>query len=85
LGLQNILLHADWEELQYRLEEDRKQLRQMMDEAPNWDTFIAARATRNYLDILLNLPKAVSVEKDDLEAEQAAVNEPLPPPDYEID
>jgi len=54
-----------------------------MDDATNWETFVAARAVKLYVENrLLPLREIVLAEKADLEADSEAF-EPLPPTDYE--
>lgn len=83
--IQNVLIHADYRELYLRWSEDAADLQRQMDNAPNWDTFVAARAAKLYVsERLLKLRDNVVAEKADLE-EVAAVEAPLPPTDYEIE
>ncbi len=81
--LQNVLLHTDWRELYLRLSEEADEMQRQMDNAVNWEAFVAARAVRLYLRTrVLNLAELVAGEKADLEAEIARGDAP---PDYEID
>lgn len=83
--IQNFLIHPDWRELYFRFSADAQDLQRQMDEAPNWDTFVAARAMKSYLtERLLNLRDLVAAEKADLEESQLA-GDPLPPTDYEVE
>lgn len=83
--IQNVLIHVDYCELYLRWSEDAADLQRQMDNAPNWDTFVAARAAKLYVsERLLKLRDNVAAEKADLE-EVAAVEAPLPPTDYEIE
>ena len=83
--IQNVLIHADYRELYLRWSEDAADLQRQMDNAPNWDTFVAARAAKLYVsERLLKLRDNVAAEKADLE-EVAAVEASLPPTDYELE
>lgn len=83
--LQNVLVHPDWSELYLRLADHKAQAQQSMDDASNWDSFVAARAIKLYIQSeLLNLREMVAHEKSELES-QAAADEVLPPTDYELD
>lgn len=83
--IQNVLNHPDWRELYLRLTEDRLDAQAQMDTAPDWETFVAARAVKVYLDArVINLRELVAAEKADLEA-VGAEDAPLPPTDYEIE
>ncbi len=82
--LQNLLLHPDWRELYLRLAEDAAVMQEQMDNAVDWEQFVAARAVRTYLrDRILNIRDLVSAEKDELERDKSAPTDPLLPPDYE--
>lgn len=84
--MQNVLLHPDWRELFLRFSEEQADMQRQMDEAPNWETFVAARAIKTYIkERLLNLKDLVAAEKADLEADKAVSGEPLLPPDYECE
>lgn len=84
--LQNVLLHADWREIYLRLVDDAEGMQCLMDDACDWESFVAARAVKTYLrERLLNLRDLVESEKAQLEAEMATEGAILPPPDYEID
>jgi hypothetical protein len=81
----NILVDPDWAELAARFQSEAADLHKQMDEAPNWETFVAARAVHLYVERLLKLRELVQSEKDDLEADQVTLDEPLPPTDYEVE
>lgn len=80
----NVVVHPDWRELYLRFSDERNDMQRQMDEAPNWETFVAARAVKLYIqDRLLNLRERLHAEKADLE--EGAVERPLPPTDYEAE
>lgn len=82
--MQNVLLHPDWRELFLRFSEEYADMQRQMDEAQNWETFVAARAVKLYIkERLLNIKDLVAAEKADLEADIAVSDEPLLPTDYE--
>jgi hypothetical protein len=84
--IQNVLLHTDWRDIHLMLQDDRNAAQQQMDAAPNWDSFVAARAVKTYLEQrMLVLRDLVAAEKQELEAQVAAGDAPLPPTDYELD
>lgn len=81
--LQNILGHADWSEMYLRAADDVGQMQWQMDNAHDWDTFVAARAVKTYIqDHLLKLRERVKEEKEELETELAMGEQP--PPDDEF-
>lgn len=81
----NVLIHPDWSEMYAMLSDDSVSARRQMEEAANWDTFVAARAVYLYVtERLMKLREHVSAEKADLEADKA-VPETLPPTDYELE
>lgn len=83
--IQNVLVHADFAELKKRWSADAADLQRQMDNAPDWETFVAARAVKLYVsEALLKLRDNVAAEKADLE-EAAAEEAPLPPTDYELE
>lgn len=83
--MQNVFACADWRELYLRFADDAAAFRQQMENAPDWDHFIAARAlylhTRDYL---MRLREIVKNEKEDLEGD-LLVPGAMPPTDYELD
>lgn len=86
--IQNVMLHADWRELYLRWHSDRNDVQRQMDEAHDWETFVAARAIRLYIDNhLLNLREMVAGEVEDLTAvkQQDALihSQGLSVPEYE--
>lgn len=81
--IQNVLLSNDYQELQSRWSADAADLQRQMDNAPDWDTFVAARAVKLYVsEALLKLRDNVAAEKADLEV---SAEEVLRPTDYEIE
>lgn len=83
--LQNLLVHPDWRELYLRFSSEVNDLQRQMDDAPNWETFVAARAVKLYVsERVLKLRDLVAAERADLEESQLA-DEPLPPTDYEAE
>lgn len=83
--IQNVLNHPDWRELYLRIADDRADMQRQMDNALDWESFVAARAVRIYLDArVINLRALVAAEKADLEA-VGAEDAPLPPTDYELE
>jgi len=57
-----------------------------MNEARDWDTFVAARAVKLYIEQrVLKLRDLLAAEKADLEADKTVDEAPLPPTDYEIE
>lgn len=81
--MQNVLLHPNWSELETRFASEHADVQRQMNDAPDWDTFVAARAVKLYLERhVLGLRELVEAEKADLEAD-TAVDVPLPPTDYE--
>jgi len=84
--LTNLLIHENWREFYLLIAADADNMQRQMDEAQNWETFVAARAVRSYLrNRLMNLREAVVAEKAELEAEKAMTDEPLAPTDYEVE
>lgn len=83
--IQNLLVHPDWRELYLRFSEDAADLQRQMDNAADWESFVAARAVKLYLNArIMNLRELVAAEKADLEA-VGADDAPLPPTDYELE
>jgi len=83
--IQNILVHADWRELYLRFAEEAADMQRQMDNAVDWESFVAARAVKLYLTArVMNLRELVAAEKADLEA-VGADDAPLPPTDYELE
>ena len=77
--IQNVVMHADWSELYLRFNDDLRQAQWQMDNAHDWDTFVAARAVKLYVETnLLNLRERVKEEKEELEAELAMGDPPWP-------
>ena len=77
--IQNVVMHADWSELYLRFSDDLRQAQWQMDNAPDWDTFVAARAVKLYIETnLLNLRERVKEEKEELEASIALGGMPDP-------
>jgi len=84
--LTNIVIHPDWREFYLFLTADVDSMQQQMDNAENWETFVAARAVKNYVrSRLMGLRESVAAEKAELEADKAAEDVPLPPTDYELE
>jgi len=84
--LTNLVIHPDWREFYLLLTADADAMQAQMDDSPNWETFVAARAVKNYVrDRLMELRAIVAAEKADLEADKAAEDVPLPPTDYELE
>jgi len=84
--LTNLLIHENWREFYLLIAADADNMQRQMDEAQNWETFVAARAVRSYLRTrLMALRETVMAEKADLEAEKAMGNVPLAPTDYEVE
>jgi hypothetical protein len=82
--MQNVLLHPDWRELYLRLTDECADVQRQMDEAPDWETFVAARAVNLYIkNRLLGLRDLVAAEKADLESNKS--DTPLGPTEYEAE
>lgn len=82
----NVLAHADWRELHLHFADEAAAYRRQMDDAPNWETFVASRAVYRYVsEHLMKLAETVKHQKEELEAEKLAQDMPLPPADYEVD
>lgn len=78
----NVLVHPDWRELYLRFTDEKAEMQRQMDEAPDWETFVAARAVKLYIqNRLLSLRDLLDAERADLEVVEAG--EPLLPTDYE--
>lgn len=83
--IQNVLVHPDWRELYLRFAEEAADLQRQMDNAVDWESFVAVRAVKMYLTArVMNLRELVAAEKADLEA-VGADDAPLPPTDYELE
>lgn len=81
--LMNVLVHPDWQEMYLRFSEEAADAQRQMDEAQNWETFVAARAVRLYIrDRILGLRDLVVAEQSVLAETESDV---LQPTDYEVD
>lgn len=78
--VQNVLNHPDWREVYLLFNDAAARAQHQMDDAPDWDTFVAARAVKLYIQTyLLNLRERVKLEKEELEADATiSVDDPLP-------
>lgn len=78
--IQNVLGHADWQEMYLLFNDAAVQAQYQMDNAPSWDSFVAARAVKLYVQgHLLNLRERVKAEREELEADlTVAADDPLP-------
>jgi len=80
--VQNVLNHPDWREVYLMFNDAAAQAQHQMDDAPDWDTFVAARAVKLYIQTyLLDLRERVKLEKEELEADMSAVTTDTPPED----
>lgn len=83
---QNVLLHPDWREVYLRFASEAADVQRQMNDAPDWDTFVAARAIKLYIEShVLGLRALVEAEKADLEADKVVGDAPLLPTDYEAE
>lgn len=82
----NVVTHKDWSEVYLHLADEAANFRRKMEDASNWDAFVANRAVYLYVsEYLMELATRVKHEKEELEAEKLAQGKPLQPTDYEIE
>lgn len=82
----NVLAHQDWRELHLHFADEAATYRRQMEDAPDWETFVANRAVYLYVSgQLMKLAENVKHQKEELDSEKLAQDVPLPPADYEID
>lgn len=78
----NVVAHKDWREVYLYFADEAATYRRKMEEAVDWEAFVASRAVYLYLTgPLMHLSSEVKAQKEELE--NGMVD--LPPPDYEID
>jgi hypothetical protein len=66
----NVLLHPDWQEVYFTFSDAAKNFRQEMENAPDWESFVSARAKYEYIrDVILKLPDNIKTMRDELSTE----------------